>query len=89
MIVEEDKCTGQRPLSRDYCVSKRACKKRKSDQEFPEHMMKELFYQTIVDMLDLDPEVRCSADLNILSNLLLLFLVKILFCCSSKNHPST
>ncbi|KAK9754578.1 Thrombospondin type 1 domain [Popillia japonica] len=58
VIVEEDKCTGQRPPSRDYCVSKRACKKRKSDQEFPEHMMKELFYQTIVDMLDLDPELK-------------------------------
>lgn len=25
--------------------------------EFPQNMMKELFYQTIVDMLDLDPEV--------------------------------
>lgn len=57
IILEEGKCTGPKPASSRYCSRKRKGTSKRCESEFPEDMMRELFYQTIVDMLTLDPQV--------------------------------
>lgn len=58
VLLEDDLCPSPKPPSRELCDSGKVCVGvKRSDLGVPLEMMRELWYQTIVDMININPAV--------------------------------
>ncbi|KAI4459047.1 adamts a disintegrin and metalloprotease with thrombospondin motifs protease [Holotrichia oblita] len=57
ILVEDELCTGIKPGNRELCRSDRPCTKKREDIGISRDMMKALWYQTIVDLMNTNPWV--------------------------------
>lgn len=56
--MEDNECPSPKPPTRELCDSGRVCvTKRLADAGIPMEMMRELWFQTVVDMINIDPVV--------------------------------
>ncbi|KAK9754646.1 ADAM-TS Spacer 1 [Popillia japonica] len=65
VLLEDDLCPSPKPPSRELCDSGKVCVGvKRSDLGVPLEMMRELWYQTIVDMININPAVREDVVMN-------------------------
>ncbi|KRT86066.1 hypothetical protein AMK59_2545, partial [Oryctes borbonicus] len=59
VLLENDQCPSPKPPTRELCDSGKVCVgKKRSHLEIPSEMLRELWYQTIVDMINGNPAVN-------------------------------
>lgn len=58
-LIDDELCPGPKPGTRELCTSKTRCcvTKKREDYELPVDMMRELWYQTVVDYINADESV--------------------------------
>ncbi|XP_022900550.2 A disintegrin and metalloproteinase with thrombospondin motifs 6-like [Onthophagus taurus] len=61
ILVEDTFCPPPKPGTRELCDAQKSCtKKREIENEIPSYILRELWYQTIVDYVNADSAVRRS-----------------------------
>ncbi|GJQ74293.1 hypothetical protein Trydic_g19190 [Trypoxylus dichotomus] len=58
ILLDDELCLDIKPGNRELCKSDRPCTRKREDMGISKDMMRALFYQTVVDLVNVDPLVQ-------------------------------